>query len=137
MSNSILLYLISFCTGIMECFAATNSCIFKECLMSLKMRHFPSYPSIYYLQLTLEQHEFETCRSTYMWIFFFNVVLQIHIFDTCWLNLIMWNQIQRIDYKDTYGFLLWEGSAPLNSRVIQGSTVCVYNINFQTYVFKK
>ena len=65
MSNSILLYLISFCTGIMECFAATNSCIFKECLMSLKMRHFPSYPSIYYLQLTLEQHEFEMCRSTY------------------------------------------------------------------------
>ena len=47
MSNSILLYLISFRTGIMECFAATNSCIFKECLMSLKMRYFPNYPSIY------------------------------------------------------------------------------------------
>ena len=68
-TNSIILNLISCRTGIIECFAATNSCIFKECLMTLKMRHFPNYLSIY-LQLTLEQHEFEMCRSTYMWIFF-------------------------------------------------------------------
>ena len=49
----------------------------------------------------------------------------------------MWNQIQRVDYKDTYGFLTVRRIGTPDSRVVQGSTVCVYNINFQTYVFKK
>ena len=47
MSNSIIFYLISCCTGIMECFVVTNSCIFKECLMTVKMRHYTNCPFIY------------------------------------------------------------------------------------------
>lgn len=45
--------------------------------------HLSVYP---YIQLTLEQHKFELCRSTYMWIFSISKSLALHISRFCICN---------------------------------------------------
>ena len=70
-----------------------------------------------YIQLTPEQHEFELCGSTYMWIFFSQYVLQHYVIH-CWLNLWIRNcryigPTMGLDHPWIFVFKVGPGTNPL------------------------
>lgn len=63
------------------------------------------------IQLSLEQHRFEWCRSTYMQNFFNKYVVQYHV-TQAWLNLWVWNQGWESTCKIVHGFSATWGWRP-------------------------
>ena len=83
---------------------------------------FPGYWSSKWLQLTIEQHRLELCRSTYIWVFFTKYILQYHTIWG-WLNSLMWNhQYRGQNCKIRWGFstVVWKVNA-FNPCLVQGS----------------
>lgn len=97
--------------------------ITSQRILQQKSKIRPTIP--FYIQVTLEQHRPELCRSTYKWWFYFQLICTVQT-STVHCQLVVGNVCAEDQLKlHMHFFTVWVVDIP-NLHIVQGSTI--YNV---------